>query len=679
MYLARLLVFMVMMLPVWAWAGGASAGRPTVKIALLRTGQIGCYDENGATVEFLGSGQDCEQQRGIVWPLPRFVVNDDGTVLDKLTGLVWLRNARCFDGLGWLGAKKKIDELNDHLPGICKGYNGKYEDWRIPDVGQLTTLLNADAVPADYLRTQGFEGMRVGAYWTSTMYQNLLTGWSVNLGDGTISIRDKLEKLLLLPVRTPGRSDGQIETTAKHEVPTAAGKPARFTRPGDGTVLDTQTGLMWLSDFSCLPQSNWIDALTAVHEFNKSSKNSKCLVYKGTYHDWQLPNRLELLSLVDFNRDYPAVFPGAFGSDTVGGDYWSSTTVPAATKDAYVTNLDNGQQVLAAKNKKNKVLLVRRFDSSPLAPRLESSRASDNSNINPAFLLGLAPELHTDIVWPPKPRFLDNGDGTSMDRLTGITWLKDGNCFGRKSWHDAGKVIGKFNSDPRDFHCKGYVVTFGDWEIPTIDDMQKLLNPLTDDSAMWLNTQGVTNVQSGGDYWSKSESLLNLYYAKVLRFKGDGRIMLYPKSLDFFVWPHRILPPGENKKPLVSLTVNAINDDLELTPDYPISLVTFIHTFGLTFPADFWLWYDTPDKKQLWLSNIRSWSDEMKPVYQGALFNMRNYEIFRSPASGLAPGEYTFHFAVDAHPDGVLDKERFEAKVKVTIVAAKPKGVTNQQ
>lgn len=37
----------------------------------------------------------------------------------------------------------------------------------------------------------------------------------------------------------------------------------------------------------------------------------------------------------------------------------------------------------------------------------------------------------------PKKRFRDKGDGTVVDKLTGVIWLKDTNCFGPLSWPDA--------------------------------------------------------------------------------------------------------------------------------------------------------------------------------------------------------------------------------------------------
>ena len=647
-----------------------AATQPVARVPLPRTGQISCYDDKGAVIDYKGCGQDCEQQRGVVWPVPRFMINKDGTVTDKLTGFRWLGNGKCFKGLTWLGAKEKIAALNEKRPGICKGYQGDYQDWIMPDVRQLASLLDAEeAGPADYLRSQGLGHVQAGVYWTASSYQNPLDAWTVDFSNGAVIFKDKLDKLFLLPMRKPDNG-AQVGTR-----PVAPGReaaeglknsPARFTDNGDGTVTDNQTGLMWLREPDCLSNLAWSAGLATVRSFNTVSDSVKCQGYGGTYHDWVLPNRVELMSLIDYDRDYPAVLPGIFAV-TSEGRYWTSTTAASAPDHAYTVNFDNGRQYFAEKDKLLKVLPVRRIASSPLPSRLESVKAGA-WNIKAGYILALAPELHTDIVWPPAPRFLANGDGTSMDRLTGITWLGDGNCFGRKSWQGALDAITEFNKDPRKFKCEGYEASFNDWQLPVITDLQRLINPDKKDSAAWMNSQGVVNVQSGGDYWSRSETFINLYYAKVVRFKGGSAVRAFPKSLKFFLWPRRALPNTPGRKPLLNLTVNAIGDALELSPDCSLSLVVFLHTFGLEFPADFWLWYDTPDGKQLWLSNIRSWNDKMTPVHQGPLFNLKNYEIFRSPAkNSLAPGRYIFHFAVDATPDGVLDKTRYESQVTVTI------------
>ncbi len=62
------------------------------------TGQQTCYDPTGTTMDTVacaGTGQDGELQRGVTWPTPGFTDNEDGTMTDNLTGLIWLQDANC--------------------------------------------------------------------------------------------------------------------------------------------------------------------------------------------------------------------------------------------------------------------------------------------------------------------------------------------------------------------------------------------------------------------------------------------------------------------------------------------------------------------------------------------------------------------------------------------------------
>jgi len=60
--------------------------------AYLQTGQITCHDARGDIIDCIGSRQDADFRNGVSWPTLRFEVIDDA-VLDRLTGLVWTRNA----------------------------------------------------------------------------------------------------------------------------------------------------------------------------------------------------------------------------------------------------------------------------------------------------------------------------------------------------------------------------------------------------------------------------------------------------------------------------------------------------------------------------------------------------------------------------------------------------------
>jgi Protein of unknown function (DUF1566) len=111
---------------------------------LQRTGQTTSY----------AARDDGALQKGVAWPNPRFTDNN-GTITDNLTGLIWLKNANCIGSLypelsGWRGAVPWQQAL-DFVAGINAGtYNcndtsngGTHRtDWRLPNVRELFSLLD---------------------------------------------------------------------------------------------------------------------------------------------------------------------------------------------------------------------------------------------------------------------------------------------------------------------------------------------------------------------------------------------------------------------------------------------------------------------------------------------------------------------------------------------------------
>jgi hypothetical protein len=87
---------------------------------------------------------------------------------------------------------------------------------------------------------------------------------------------------------------------------------AELVDNGDGTVTDTNTGLMWQQDEA--GAMTWAKALTYCESLSLS-----------VYDDWRLPNRNELQSLVDYTRYAPAIDKAIF-RNAVSSGYWSSTT-----------------------------------------------------------------------------------------------------------------------------------------------------------------------------------------------------------------------------------------------------------------------------------------------------------------------------------------------------------------
>jgi hypothetical protein len=122
-------------------SGCTPAPVTVVNAGVARTGMTETFD----------TGDDGDLQKGVPLPSPRFTDNQNGTVTDNLTKLIWLKNARCpwspFD----VGSNSPFDAVV-HLnatgnlgAGTCgdTSNNGSHQtDWRLPNVREFLSLLN---------------------------------------------------------------------------------------------------------------------------------------------------------------------------------------------------------------------------------------------------------------------------------------------------------------------------------------------------------------------------------------------------------------------------------------------------------------------------------------------------------------------------------------------------------
>jgi len=76
------------------------------------------------------------------------------------------------------------------------------------------------------------------------------------------------------------------------------------------------------------------------------------------HHDWRLPNRNELASLLERQCDSPAINAALF-PDTVAGPYWSSSPNAGDAQQAWSVDFSDGQVSGAAKTDASHARLVR--------------------------------------------------------------------------------------------------------------------------------------------------------------------------------------------------------------------------------------------------------------------------------------------------------------------------------
>jgi hypothetical protein len=307
----------------------AYEGRTQGVINLPQTGQTKCYNASGTEIPCAGTGQDGELQMGVEWPEPRFTVSGD-CVTDNLTGLMWAKNGNLPNGTKtWQGALDYVASMNAGS-GLCG-----FKDWRLPNVNELESLINSvEANSANWLNTQGFSNVQSDYYWSSTTNASSTDyAWVVDMWYGYVGYDYKSYSSYVWPVRS-GQSgtfvpseiwktgqttsyatgdDGELERGVAWPSP-------RFADHGDGTVTDSMTGLMWTKNANLAGGTKtWQEALDYVKSINSGAG-------LGGYHDWRVPNRKELFSLIDHSKSKPAL-PASHPFQNVQSDgCWSSTT-----------------------------------------------------------------------------------------------------------------------------------------------------------------------------------------------------------------------------------------------------------------------------------------------------------------------------------------------------------------
>ncbi len=186
----------------WGWRTGTGS-TSTDSAPVPKSGQTTCYDASGNTGNIIscsGTGQDGEHQAGVAWPTPRFTDNNNGTVTDNLTGLIWLKNANCFGRENWTTALSSANRLANGTCGLTDGSTAG--EWRLPNVKELRSLIDWSQYNPALPEGHPFSGVQSSFYWSSTSYAgNPAVAWSVYLFNGGAYAYDKTSRYYVWPVR----------------------------------------------------------------------------------------------------------------------------------------------------------------------------------------------------------------------------------------------------------------------------------------------------------------------------------------------------------------------------------------------------------------------------------------------------------------------------------------------
>ena len=137
------------------------------------------------------TGDDGELRTGALWPTPRFSDNGNGSVTDNLTGLIWLRNANCYNTQTWAQALVDANSLANGQCGLSDGSAAGHR--RLPNVRELLSLIDygqaSPAFPPAVTIGAPFVGLQPSVrYWSSTTVANKDTvAWDIDFDIGTVN------------------------------------------------------------------------------------------------------------------------------------------------------------------------------------------------------------------------------------------------------------------------------------------------------------------------------------------------------------------------------------------------------------------------------------------------------------------------------------------------------------
>ncbi len=195
-------------------AGDSDLVPGNIKKAVEIFGVTGVYPLS--PVPATGAGDDSNPPRGVALPDPRFTNNNNGTVTDNLTGLVWLKKANCEGEKNWDQAHAFANGLRDSETsdpnddcGLSDG--SQAGDWHLPTVRELLSLINynysdpalSDTAGADkWTPDDPFRGVESSNYWSSTGNANDTDkAWNANPNNGNANNANKTNTNYAWPVR----------------------------------------------------------------------------------------------------------------------------------------------------------------------------------------------------------------------------------------------------------------------------------------------------------------------------------------------------------------------------------------------------------------------------------------------------------------------------------------------
>ena len=289
-------------------------------------------------------------------------------------------------------------------------------------------------------------------------------------------------------------------------------------------VVDEHTGLIWPKDAGLLEfPMTWEESLEQIRAFNESGLYG--------YHDWKLPNRKELFSLMSHDEINPSLPKGHPFTQVFHGYFWTATTCARLPDQAWYVHLGGARVFKGMKYGSYMVWPVRTAQENHGTSRVLQTGQKTCFDAGGSFMnchkSGQDGDFQAGVPYPEK-RFRPE-IGCVHDTGTGLTWVKNADINKKPlDWKSAKDLVSRMNKD------KAY--GYDDWRVPGIRELESLTDMDGHSPALPVD-HPFTDVQDF--YWSADISRYDTGYAWVL-YMVDGAVGVGYKPLsEFFLWPVR--------------------------------------------------------------------------------------------------------------------------------------------
>ena len=283
------------------------------------------------------------------------------------------------------------------------------------------------------------------------------------------------------------------------------------------------TGLMWTKNASLLefPMS-WSEALNAIKAFNLSDLYG--------YHDWKLPNRKELFSLISHKTINPSIPTEHPFTNLFTGYYWTSSSCVRLPNQAWYIHFGGARVFKGMKNGSYMIWPVRiakNRNSSQVFQTGQKKCFDESGAIIDCHNTGQDGEFQSGLNCN-KLRFKENRHFI-YDSATDLTWLKSATVHqDTVDWKSAFHSILQMNKD--------WKYGYDDWRVPNIVELESVTD-IGQHSPALPPDHLFNDVQDF--YWSSTTSMYDTNYAWVL-YAIDGALGVGYKPLsEFYIWPVR--------------------------------------------------------------------------------------------------------------------------------------------